>query len=67
MAIIKLITASIRETSGFFLYKTDIRITFTIRIHNEIRLGINTPQGGASLGCPQGSWLKTGKYGGRFL
>ncbi len=55
MAMIKLITASIRETSGVFLYKTDERMTFTIKIHSEIKLGINTPQGEASLGCPQGS------------
>ena len=55
MAIIKLITASIRETSGVFLYKTDERITFVTKIHREIMLGINTAQGAASLGCPQGS------------
>ena len=55
MAMIKLITASMRETSGVFLYKTDERMTFTIKTQSEIKLGINTPQGGASLGCPQGS------------
>ena len=67
MAIIKLITASIRETSGVFLYKTEERMIFAIKMQSEIKLGINTPQGGASLGCPQGSWLKTGRYGGRSL
>ena len=55
MAIIKLIIANIRETSGFFLYKINERTIFVIKIHNEIRLGINTPQVKASLGCPQGS------------
>lgn len=50
MAMIKLIIASIRETSGVFLYKTDDRITLEIKIQSEIMLGINTPQGGASLG-----------------
>jgi hypothetical protein len=55
MAIIKLITASIRETRGIFLYRIDERMMFVIKTQSEIKLGINTPQGGASLGCPQGS------------
>ena len=55
IAIIKLITANIRETSGVFLYKIDEKKMFMIKIHSEIKLGINTPQEGASLGCPQGN------------
>ena len=55
IAIIKLITASIRETRGVFLYNIDERIIFVISIHKEITHGINIAQGCAILGSPQGS------------
>jgi hypothetical protein len=57
---IKLITASIRETKGVFLYKREDKMRFVIIIIIEIRLGRKIAKGGASLGSPHISWLKTG-------
>ena len=51
-AIKKLITESIRETSGVFSYKYDERPRLEMKIIKEITLGKKTPKVGASLGCP---------------
>jgi hypothetical protein len=63
----RLVAASMRDIKGIFLYIIDEIIMLILKIDNAAALGIKIKIVAPSLWSPQGSWLKIGINGGRFV